>query len=528
MLAAPNPAGGMMLSAPPVYRPSSQVGQRTPVSAGGSAPPVYRPQQQPRAAVPKGLQTAMAIQQKRVAQPSAPTGVIQRIRDTGGAGAEAHIAFGNFVKSEPAVDPASFTGVPIIIELLEKSAGSALLKVQQLLATGRHLTNPVAFVFGINLNLNTDRKVKLDAIAKFERGEVNGALEFLTGECVKVTKFMEANGLFGGCFPLAFAPTSIIEGGYTFPFLECRSILTLHPGVIEVHKEMASLGGRTGFLPVVRGMDGDVARDPLLNLEASHELAVGHLEKEGLLTQALQEVSYGSVSMISGGYDWDTNGINAGKLVSLGILNESQPAAELVNFLQGILAIVNIKEHDVRAALINKNAKGVYYPEPNVYMGLNLRVEGAKAQLEEARSLKGGTQQKESTHYIKSKLASTGVYAQELTTRKPLKDYFDNFLKYFSAVFFGTTKPTPLDIAKIVADIRQSHLDFEKVKKNLVWHGVSDPTFLEKAEKIVQRHLNACVAFIMSTIRGGPVFRQPSPKLEHRDSPAETAAMMGL
>src|SRR5687768_2746707 len=228
--------------APPVYRPAlNPAAQAKPASPAAArtapqAPPVYRPNPTPHVLQRKSLPGAPARPDATQARPEPPRpvvaarpqvaqpkpagphasrglaqtsgvrGVVQRLTDCGGSGVNDHIAYGNFFKSD-AVLPRPTVGsnsVPLIIELLETSAESAKAKVEQLIATNRHTTSPVAFVFAINARIGTTH----DRITGYSGGVVNGKLTELTGPCRTLTAFMEANGVGGGCFPLVWAPTS--------------------------------------------------------------------------------------------------------------------------------------------------------------------------------------------------------------------------------------------------------------------------------------------------------------------------------
>lgn len=396
--------------------------------------------------------------------------------------------YGNFLMAEPTgshgFDPTEFTGVPIIIEVPvpAKDVEAARDKVNRLVGTGRHRTQAVAFVFEVNSRLTIDSKDKDDfKVSTVSDHTANAKLAELNAVCRALAAHMESNGLFGGCFPMVFVPTGP-EGGYTFPFLESRSILTRHTGVQLVHQAMRELAKEVGFPPVVRGMDNDVSQDPLLNLpEKAPEVPEGtpEVEAQRLKLQArastklstlLSDVSSSRLSMFSGGYNWNPANINEAKLTQL----EITPAQGMIPFLRRMVNEVNKSEHLVRTELAKTvYAKSIYYPEPNVYMGLDLRASGTKAQEDEANSLKlGSSQQKESTHYAKLPAAKSGMHVSLLTTYKPLKDYFDDFLKYFAKVFSGTVKPSKHDIIQVVTSVRQSHLDIGKVKGNLEWHGV--------------------------------------------------------
>ena len=166
---------------------------------------------------------------------------VQRVKDYQMEEAKeyAHLTVGSFQKAEPRVaydKPGDL--VPLIIEIMEMNAESAQAKMTDLMRTSLFTEGktPVAFIIGLN-----GRAEKAD-------------LKKLGGECLDLARFMEQNRLFGGAYPFVWKSTVQEEGGYTFPFLEARSLMTLHPGAQAVHKDL-----RNSFNePVVRGMDADV------------------------------------------------------------------------------------------------------------------------------------------------------------------------------------------------------------------------------------------------------------------------------
>ncbi|HEY0003616.1 MAG TPA: hypothetical protein VGB17_02310 [Pyrinomonadaceae bacterium] len=524
-------------AAPPVYRPNptqkvlqakmaqtlaAVPGQREMTTQRGQTLPAHKPapsaqQQQPAGQLKKPSGSPVAVErmgllavqrrgalqakmansiQAMMANRGAPggraSGVIQRVTECGGAGEEKHIAFGNFFKSDAPLNFKS-ASVPIIIELLETDPASAKQKVEQLVATGLHTKIPVAFVFGLNMRIGTEH----DDIKSYGK-RVKTALDGLTKPCVDLTQYMESQGIAGGCFPLTWAPTSTQIGGYTFPFLECRSILTLHAGVRHVHEELSQFGN-----PVVRSMDADVSMDPLLTGQPSHPLSISAREMGRELSQGLQAVSEGSIALFSGGYEWDINGVTAQKLVALGVIQQHGVglAGPLVDFIKSLIAIVNIEELQVRRGLVQIHHKSVYWPEPNVYMSLSLRREGANQSMMTAATLGSGeAQQKESTQYVQSNFAFSGQYGSAVSTRKPLKTYFDDFITYFARAFKGEINPSINEIENEIVQIRQTHLDLQKVVDILKWHNAADHQIVSMVEPLVRMRLHDCASAIHAVI----------------------------
>jgi len=131
-------------------------------------------------------------------------GVLQRLTDTGGAGSEKHIQFGDFMKSDVRYEFAQGPAPPLILELLEGDPASARLKIEQLAATHRQNRGPLAFVIAVNAKLGTEH----DNVAAYKMPLRAAKLQQLHEHCVALTKLMEQNGIAGGCFPLVWAPTS--------------------------------------------------------------------------------------------------------------------------------------------------------------------------------------------------------------------------------------------------------------------------------------------------------------------------------
>lgn len=119
--------------------------------------------------------------------------------------------------------------------------------------------------------------------------------------------------------------------------------------------------------------------DPLISGAPSHPLSVDRGEMLSELEEGIRSISHGESALFSGGYEWDIGGVTTDKLLSLGIIQQAGVAQPLVDFLQAILAIVNIEELGVREDLLKIHHKAVYWPEPNVYMPLDLRLQGASS-----------------------------------------------------------------------------------------------------------------------------------------------------
>src|SRR4051794_21661946 len=250
-----------------------------------------------------------------------------------------HLQAGRFYKAETRAQYENFGElVPLVIEIMELSVESAEQKMTALkdtkLFTDRR--TPVAFVIGLNSRAG------------------NADLKALEANCGKLAKFMEDNGLFGGAFPFLWKTTTEQTGGYIFPFLEARSLATLHPGARAVHSDLT----QAFRAPVVRGMDADVREDPLLTgrLTGSKEPD----DASATFTRyILSQLSEGSFSIASGGYDWDADDVPA-VMKRLDLV----PKGSQADVVKECINIVNKKEHRGRFSLASKDFRNIYWPEP--------------------------------------------------------------------------------------------------------------------------------------------------------------------
>ncbi len=376
--------------------------------------------------------------------------------------------------------------IPLVIEVMEGSVESAHKKLRDLAATKLLDSLPIAVIICLNSRLDAKFNTTEENFAKDKRAyvpNVTRGLKELMADCDQLAQAMEELGFHGGVFPLVWLPTSI-GGGYTFPFLEIRSLLTLHPGSRLVHEQLQALSGRP---PIVRGMDADVSDDFLLQGKSQDRLSK--------VLAALEATTY---DVVSGGYEWNVSQIDERKLVDLELFDvhtvkEAQPVIE---FLRSAITIVNQAEHRVRFKLLNEHAKAIYWPEPNIYMRLATRLGGAEQSHQDVLTGPQEVQQEESTRYVRQQGVKTGAYTNTLTTLKPLKTYFDDLIRTLVALR-GKGDPNPALLEGLIRGIRQTHLDIDKVDKNLKWHGVADKKRSD-LEGIVQAELSRCASEILA------------------------------
>jgi hypothetical protein len=476
------------VGAPPVYRPAqAAVSQRAMAPRASAAPPVYRPgqpslalQAKPAGAAPpvyRPSTSSAAPVQKRTARPPASAwgGAIQRVTNVGDDLKEGgNLVWGKMWKSD--AKPSTERNIPVIIEVMENDRGSAIQKIMSMAeGTKLHRTTPVAFVVGINAQ-NSD-------IGKTDKKSLHGVagqLRSMDETCKQIAQCLEDNGMLGGCFPFLWKKTG--EGGYTFPFLEARSLLTLHGGSISVQQDMRGFGN-----PVVRSMDADVTDDPLFT-------------GNRVPGKKLEEISYSMLTLFSGGYSWRAGDITREYLDNLHLISshDKSDQKELLAFLKAAVDHINEHEHAVRKSLSEINALLVYWPEPNSYMSLDLRKIGA----ESARDgVSPGVQQRESSHYVRNLKDGTASYDRRYTVSKPIKTYLDDQIRLLTKLFRREQPAQPATLKRELEAIRQSHLDIEKVINNVKYHNAKNVDDLaSKARDIVQYHLEHCAQEIIALL----------------------------
>jgi len=400
--------------------------------------------------------------------------IVQQVTDNGGNTASQHLKVGKLYQSETSHAEGAFADkTSVVIEVNEMTVDSAKAKIDAYNAGIIKNKIPVAFVIGINQKDNKKRgqDVVVDGLAR------------------EIATYLETKDINGGCFSFIWTPTGDDGGGYTFPFLEARSLLTLHGGVGKIHTRMNKL---TGADPIVRGMDGDVKSDPLLSK------GVMGPDSEEALVSGIEDLAAGKVQVVSGGYVWDAGNVK-NRLEALTIFDNDTTVANI----QTMIGLLNKYELLVRNELTETyTARSVYWPEPNTYMTLATRKAGATAMRSDRTVFDDKSQQKESTHYVKAAALVKGNFNPDLAVIKPMKTYLDELLTVLSAGFTTKTNPGADEIKDAILTVRQTHLNPAAIDDNYNW---TDKKMkydtLEPAKAIVKKHLDKCSGDIVSMMK---------------------------
>jgi len=347
--------------------------------------------------------------------------------------------------------------IPLIVEILAPTAAIARDKILKLAASGRHEIQPLMVIIGLN-----------SCVDDLGSRASNNTLRAIQNEATQLADLMTEHHLPGGIFPLLFKKTTPTDG-YTFPYLEGRSIVTLHPGVEALHNRCFGFTS----LPVVRWMDGDVLSDVLFEPAQDPTRAV----QESKLQIMLTTISNGQKSVASGGYRWDTSEIPQ-RLVQLHLVQRIDEA--IVERVVKAVKIINATEWVLRKELVQEvGAKAVYWPEPNLYAHYDARNQGAINAMDWVAKHATQAQQKESTYVIRSKLVDSGMMMPQLGCVKPIKTKLDNLVSVLVTEL--STTPNREAIRVAIQGILQTHLNPENVLKAANWNGVviTDRTDLE-------------------------------------------------
>lgn len=359
---------------------------------------------------------------------------------------------------------------PILIEVMEPQGTdegnpSAIAKIESLFQSGRLAKNPVALVIGLTLKA-TD----------FNETTRQTSLTQLQKTAAQIQAKLSERQLPGVVIPISWKPTQD-NAGYVFPFLEARAMLSLHPDVGHLHE---GLRLATGQEIVIRGMDADVAEDPLFTVPARH---TENYEK-ALQTQ-LKNISINPRMIMSGGYSWK-------------IVEEDAP------LIQPLLDILNSHETEIRKKLSDTfGYKAIYWPEPNVYTSVYSRIEAGLDSLSKVKDLHGRAQQKESTFLVTSNLVEEGKWMRVLPTQKPVKNHVDSFLSYLRLQLRNRKDLEPEALRKAIQDTHQTHLNVNLVFDVLAWHGHYNESIREAVIACVDAELNSCVANVIQRYNEG-------------------------
>jgi hypothetical protein len=383
------------------------------------------------------------------------------------------------------------TAVPLIIEIMAPNLVSARAKIEAIHQSGRMAKNPVTLLIALN-----------QEVASLSDKATNLTLEGLKKQAIDLSTQMKKYKIPGACIPFVWIstdPNKLLNAknketnrGYVFPFLEARSLLSLHPEV-QPHDKVLKFD----CPPVVRWMDADVMSDILLA-----PVAPGDTERA--FQCMLDNVSRAEKSLASGGYVWDTTNI-AKRLMGLKLI--SSPDDGVVARMQALITAINTNELALREDILKIfGVKSVYWPEPNLYAGYGVRTQGAVNAYEMAKQLKGRPQDKESVYLVNVNLVTGGMMIPCLSAVKPIKDYLDGFFE----VMVRQSKADVVDVAIVrsaICDIRQTHLNADNVADIHRWHnrGNGDNShnrFNEAAcAEVCETHLSACANKIVDLLR---------------------------
>lgn len=429
---------------------------------------------------------------------SAPTPVIQRLTAVAANVQSLHALVGNAQMSdEQPVDAAANGDRPVVIELMEGDAASATTKIDAI-AASTNATDNRAVMIGLNA-----RAVPGDVAAnRLRAGRNFGAYNALVNSATAVAQHAEDNNVQGGCFPVIWTPTGG-GGGYTFPFLEMRAHVTLHPGTAALIGRMRGAGVGD---PILRSMDADVTADPILNnpvsglgLPEQRLLGdLGRVEYEDRQVggqDVVPDLSKRGADIVSGGYQWDT----AAKPAAFW----GGPGPNVATWngkLTACLVLINDAEHDIRERYAAILPKSVYWPEPNTYMDYRTRLAGAAVARDAGQAAGDGAQQRESTYYIRN-LDVVGHYDRTLQTTKPLKTYFNDLR---DMIVLASAQAIPRqDVKALVQNVRQSHLSPGHLGHIIGWNGggaLSDE-MTTSLETIRLNVLNRVVTAVTAALR---------------------------
>lgn len=392
--------------------------------------------------------------------------------------------FSNFFKK---IDPySSTTAIPLIIEVMETNRDCAMAKIDALVASGRLTRNPIALIVGLNT-----RVAKLDNCKK--------EFDALINDSKTLAAHMQTRGIRGACIPMVWKPVTP-DGGYVFPYLEARSILSLHPGIQPIHDQFLDLDTQ----PVFRWMDSDVSDDPLMRPCRSEADKI----REKKLQTALYPIARDANLIGSGGYSWQTTQIKDRlKALKLMGLKRIPPCEdEIANTMIRVVDAINCWEAKVRTQLLTRlGHRGIYWPEPNLYSSFAIRQNGAVSAYEWAKGNSGKSQQQESTYVVSAAAITDGIFDPALATTKPIKDSYADWDTFFERMvpLIRARKADVAIVRSAICDIRQTHLKTGNVAAIHVWHNRDNRRnrFNEAAcAEVCETHLFGCADEIIKLL----------------------------
>lgn len=363
--------------------------------------------------------------------------------------------------------PVAKNGV-VIVELL--ASASNIAAIYDVLKQAGQLAPDRRPVFVIGINASTAGPSKVVATLPTLRGNVVTALR--------------ENQLAGGCVSFTFNPTTnaTAVGAYPFPYFEARALLSLHPGAIELRRQL--YGWDAIF---VRTMDVDGANDPFLTKGINPQLWVNLFRK-----------NYG---LVSGGYKWSST-----------VVLETQVDLSIIP-LTTCLDVLNSGELRVRSVLCDRlGPRAIYWPEPNLYSEVSCHDMGARAMAVAAEKLGNDQGQiKESTFFVIATLDQsskmTGCFNQDLAVEKPIKDGYlrDFFVELVDAhkqLLAGEDEAiVQANLSVAIQSVRQTHFSPGNVESILEWHQSSSFGLKSEIRDIVEPIRTDCAHELLEALK---------------------------
>lgn len=307
-----------------------------------------------------------------------------------------------------------------------------------------------------NENSVTKRVVSI-ALNKKYKDEKIGDLDT---QCNEIVNKMTEKGVVGSCFAFTWNATTSDKKGYIFPFKEARSIITLDPEAVIFQNKLLTVSDNV----IVRSIDEDVSNDPIYDTAKGEEIDT--------LSSSFKE-NYDK-QIFTGGYNWvadhDTilGAINAevnntpsetsnkfAKKPAKHAKHTNTVSNEIIGKIANIITIINNYEHQVRREINEKYEKAIYIPEPNAYMSLETRRQGAE--LTKNSIVKGMSQQGEGRLFIHTDKKIKSVYNPQLSTNKPIKGHLNDLIKGLYSLIKNKTANNS-SIEKLIEQTHQSHM----------------------------------------------------------------------
>lgn len=427
----------------------------------------------------------------RLMQQNAPEVIQRKLITVADSGRSNHVLWGDATNNIPGkIDGEELSErKPVVIEVMETNVDSAKSKIDQIAGSKpKGAVDNRAIMIGFNRKGNPsdyekDGKMKRSASLNAYDEVLKGALD--------ISQHLDQKNVAGGSFPMVWSPTDPEGGGYTFPFLETRSRVTLHNGTAALAAYMQEEIG--GFTPIMRSMDGDVSDDPLLENKLGEEQ-----------WEELSNVSFYKGIIASGGYKWDESPKAEEFWRDKDDERVNKSSLDKWNDkLVKTIKMINRAEHMIRDYLNKQDSKLIYWPEPNTYMNRMDRMKGAEKAFVAGQESGTNAQQRESNYYMKDIKGLKGIYDKALATTKPLKQYFKPLRDLIKSS--DAKSPDTDTLRKLVENIRQTHMSPEHIGNMQKWTPTDnsiDSTKQEKWEKARVELVNQLVEYLEKVMRG--------------------------